>query len=120
MKSIISILALTFFSFSNLQAQQKQLVNKLAENSCTCLSDMNLEGLSEQEFQAKFQNCIMKYVMSNIEEIQSAFSSLDESDMMMAMTNLGKEVFSTLLKKCPETISKASGMSVEELKKLME
>jgi hypothetical protein len=118
MKAILFSIGLTIFSFTHLTAQQEQVVDKMVESSCTCLSDMNLDNISENEFQSEFQTCVMKYVMANLEQIQNVFSAEENGDMMTAMTSLGKKVWQKLLKQCPTTLTKITGMEIDELKML--
>jgi hypothetical protein len=120
MKTTFVLIALTLFSFTNLNAQQEQLVDKLVNHTCSCLDNLDPQELGEQEFQSKFQGCITKYLMSNIAEVEKVFSSMENTDMMSAMAELGKSVGKQLLKKCPNTVSKLSGMDVEELEQLVE
>jgi hypothetical protein len=90
----------------------QDLLDKLADYSCNCLSQKNLDNASTEEIQMQMGFCIMEAVGKYPDEFQKAYGSLDPSDQA-AMTKLGEDIGMKMAFKCPNTLMKLAVMETQ-------
>ncbi|TVQ76160.1 MAG: hypothetical protein EA358_09980 [Flavobacteriales bacterium] len=101
------LIALLLFLFSNLNVfGQEKLIQNMAENVCSCLEKVESQITTDDEFGKKLTSCILNYVISNMDEIEEAFSETGGLGDTEAMRALGMEVGKRLIDVCPTTVAK--------------
>lgn len=98
MKTIL-LLIFTVFSL-NLTAQNDEQIQKIAQSTCECLSEKNLEGKTQQEIEVQFGFCILGSVSKNKKEFDEMYGG--KSIMEIDMEKFGEEIGLQLAGLCPD------------------
>jgi len=98
MKTIL-LLIFTIFSL-NLTAQNDEQIQKIAQSTCECLSEKNLEGKTQQEIEVQFGFCILGSVSKNKKEFDEMYGG--KSIMEIDMEKFGEEIGLQLTGLCPD------------------
>jgi hypothetical protein len=103
----ILFIAFAIFLMSNQNVfGQEKLIQSMAENVCSCVEKLEAQITTDDEFGKKLTSCILNYVISNMEEIEEAFSETGGLGDTEAMRALGMEVGKRLMDVCPTTVAK--------------
>lgn len=110
MKAIFSIILLATFASLPLAAQD--LMDKLADASCECISRQDVDNMSQEQLQIQLGFCIMEAVGKYPEEFQKAYGDLNPSDQA-AMNKLGEQIGMKMAFKCPTVLMKVADVQTQ-------
>lgn len=105
-------LLVAIFSFSATTLSAQDLLDKLAEASCSCISQKSSDNLSSDELQIQMGFCIMEAVGKYPEDFQKQYGNLDFTDQQ-AMTKLGEDIGMRMAFKCPDVLMKMAAVETE-------
>jgi hypothetical protein len=109
-KFILALFAL-FITTTSMTAQE-ELLDKLAQSACDCISAKDTDNLSQDEIQMQMGFCIMEAVGKYPEEFSKAYGDLDFTDQA-AMTKLGEDIGYKMAFKCPTVLMNMALMETQ-------
>lgn len=109
MKNFLTFLLLLGL-YMPLSAQD--LMDKLADEACTCISKKDVEKMDADQLQMQLGFCIMESVGAHADEFQKQYGDLNFSDSD-AMTKLGEQIGMKMAFKCPTVLMKMASVQTE-------
>ena len=91
---------------------QEDLIDKLAQASCDCISAKDTDNMSPDDLQMQMGFCIMEAVGKYPDEFNKAYGELDFTDQA-AMTKLGEDIGYRMAFKCPTVLMKMAAVDTE-------
>ncbi len=108
MKRIMTLALIGLFAAISSPLLAQDIMDKLAEASCECISKKDVDNMSMEDLQMQLGFCIMEAVGTNQEAFQAEYGDIDYTDQA-AMTKLGEKIGMKMAFKCPEYIMKMAG-----------
>jgi hypothetical protein len=105
----IVLAALALFN-TTLSAQD--LLDKLAEASCDCISKKDTDSMSSDDLQMQMGFCIMEAVSKYPAEFEKEYGDLNPGDQQ-AMTKLGEDIGMRMAAKCPAILMKIATVETQ-------
>ncbi len=90
----------------------QDLMDKLADSACACISKKDVEKMGSEELQMQLGFCIMEAVGNNAEAFQKEYGGLDPTDTE-AMTKLGEQIGMKMAFRCPTVMMKVATVTTE-------
>lgn len=109
MKNLLTLLLLAGLC---LPLAAQDLMDKLADEACTCISKKDVEKMDSEQLQIQLGFCIMESVGNHADEFQKQFGDLNPSDSE-AMTKLGEQIGMKMAFKCPTVLMKMATVQTE-------
>lgn len=98
-------LALAWVAVLGFPLAAQGLMDKLADEACTCISKKDVNSMNTEQLQMQLGFCIMEAVGNNAEAFQKQYGGVDPSDQE-AMTKLGEQIGMKMAFKCPDVLMK--------------
>jgi len=98
MSKYVLIVLLVFGLFGTASAQE--VLEKIAQDACDCLSGKDLSGKEQQEIQMEMSRCLMQKVGNYQSELQDQLD-VDVTNQQ-AMQELGQQIGMKMVNKCPD------------------
>jgi len=106
------LLAIAALAFALTPVTAQDLLDKLADTSCDCISKKDTDSMSSEDLQMQMGFCIMEAVGKYPEEFQKAYGNLDPSNQA-AMTKLGEDIGMRMAAKCPSVLMKIATVETQ-------
>ncbi|MBI5914192.1 MAG: hypothetical protein HY842_02350 [Bacteroidetes bacterium] len=113
MKIIILPIVLTVFAAFTLPlSAQGDLVDKLAVQTCECISKKGPKNLSAEELQTQLGFCMLEAIGQNEAAFKKKYGDVSFTDQA-AMTKVGEEVGTAMVYKCPDVMMKLAQTEIQ-------
>ncbi len=99
-------------TLSGLSLSAQDLMDKLADASCECISRQDVDNMTQEQLQMQLGFCIMEAVGKYPEEFQKEYGNLNPSDQA-AMNKLGEQIGMKMAFKCPTVLMKVADVQTQ-------
>lgn len=107
------IFLLTFLAtLASLPLAAQDLMDKLADASCECISKQDTDNMAQEQLQMQLGFCIMEAVGKYPEEFQKEYGNLNPADQA-AMNKLGEQIGMKMAFKCPTVLMKVADVQTQ-------
>ncbi|MCO6493475.1 MAG: hypothetical protein J5I98_33955 [Phaeodactylibacter sp.] len=110
MKAVFSFIL--FAALSGLPLSAQDLLDKLADESCDCISKQDVDNMSKEQMQMQLSLCMMEAVGKYPEAFQKEFGNLNPSDQA-AMNKFAEQIGMKMAFKCPAVLMKVADVQTQ-------
>jgi hypothetical protein len=90
----------------------QDLMDKLADATCTCITQKDVDNMDAEMLQMQLGFCIMEAVSKYNDEFQKAYGQMDPTDAA-AMSSLGEQIGMKMAFKCPAVLMKVAAVETQ-------
>ncbi|MCI5084065.1 MAG: hypothetical protein MRY78_20365 [Saprospiraceae bacterium] len=103
---VLLVFALSFGLLVNLSAQEKDILDVFAQETCDCISKKNIESLSQEQINLELGYCIMQSLSKHTGEYEDKYE-VDPSNPQ-SFSKFGEKIGFRMAATCPAILQKVA------------